>query len=305
MPMINHSPLVSIVVPVYNVEAYVAVCIESLLRQTYRNIQIILVDDGSTDKSGTICDSYAQKDDRVVVIHQKNGGLSAARNSGIAVASGDWIAVVDGDDYVHPQYIEDMLSAALHNNCEMAICHFKKVSDKDSAIYPYTHTSCSVLTKEHVLATWHGQRKYIETMAWNKLYKRILFEGIEYPIGKIHEDVFTTHRLVDRASNIAILSQPLYFYVQRGNSIIQSKVSIKRVQHSIEAQLLRLSFFAQNHYTLAVRKLRCGLVKYLLYYPYALLINSDIAWREKKATIKYLYKLLGQIMIGKLPYKDN
>ena len=255
--------LISIIIPVYNVEAYLRRCIDSVISQTYKNLEIILVDDGSTDTSGKICDEYAQKDMRINVIHKENGGLSDARNVGIDLASGEYFAFIDSDDYVCMDYIDKLLNAILIGNADIAFCSYIKVSDKKYKKLRNFPEKFQYFSSEEMLRNWHGKYKHIETVAWNKLYKSSLFldSGIRYPKGYYNEDVQTTHLLVKESGKIAITNQILYFYVQRNDSIM-GKITRKKLVDAIASQDIRLNFFYSNHYEDAYKRL---LVKYLKY----------------------------------------
>lgn len=223
--------LVSIIVPIYNVSPYIEKCVTSLLEQTHKELEIILVDDGSPDDCPSICDAFAAQDPRVRVIHQKNGGLSAARNAGIEAATGDYLAFVDGDDFVSPDYIEVMLSACLEHAVKMAACgYWEYYSEKKNAAIAVDKTV--VLSAEEAIFDIFTMKNRVQVMAWNKLYARDLFENtsIRYPVGRIHEDVFTTYRFCAAAEKVVCVNKPCYYYVQRAGSIISQNFSPKRLQ---------------------------------------------------------------------------
>lgn len=211
--------MISIVVPVYNVEHYISKCIESIISQTYRDIEIILVDDGSTDNCGVICDEYAKKDERIIVFHIKNSGLSAARNYGITNSKGDYIGFVDGDDWIETDMFENLMNLVKVNKSEIAICGYYDE-------YPSrTHTSSIVQEKftnsiDLVKALINGN---INNSVWNKLYQRSCFENILFPIGHVREDIFTLYKIFLKTSAAVSVSMPLYHYRKnRQESIIQS-----------------------------------------------------------------------------------
>ena len=223
--------LVSIIVPIYNVAPYIEKCVTSLLTQTHTELEIILVDDGSPDDCPSICDAFAAKDSRVCVIHQKNGALSAARNTGIEAATGDYLAFVDGDDFVSPDYIEVMLNACLEHNVKMAACgYWEYYSEERNTAVAVDETV--VLYAEEAIRDIFTMKNRVQVMAWNKLYARELFENTEirYPVGRIHEDVFTTYRFCAAAEKLVCVNKPCYYYVQRAGSIISHNFSPKRLQ---------------------------------------------------------------------------
>ena len=218
-------PLISIIIPVYNVEKYLRECIDSVVNQTYSNLEIILIDDGSPDNCGAICDEYAQADHRIKVIHQQNGGLSAARNAGLDQAAGEFICLVDSDDFIAADMIEIMAARLIRDNADLVICgvtHCHDRSDVWSCDSPLTDRTFTLeeFVEEHL--AW----QYI--VVWNKLYRRALFQNVRYPVGYIHEDNATIHHILGECSIIATIPVELYFYRQRKDSITNSAVSIKR-----------------------------------------------------------------------------
>lgn len=217
--------LVSIIVPIYNVEKYLDRCINSLVNQTYKNIEIILVDDGSPDKSGKICDMWSAKDSRIKVIHKKNGGLSDARNVGIEKAKGKYISLVDSDDYVHVKFIEILYSLCVENNSDLAMCGnytTSKEEDWKSEITDYTKRTinCRKALED---------RKIPYCVAWNKLYKSEILKKIKYPKGKIHEDVAVIYEILYISKSMAITDAKLYYYYENHNSIMRKEYSRKRL----------------------------------------------------------------------------
>lgn len=223
------DPLVSVVIPVYNVEPYLHECVASVLEQTYTNIEIILVDDGSTDSSGTLCDEFALSDSRICVFHKKNGGLSDARNYGILRSHGSLISFIDSDDYVSPDYIMHLYQALVRGKTDIAatsICIFRegelpKEHKRDTADF-HVYDACEAL--EDMLYMRH-----LEPNAFLKIYKRELFDTIQYPVGKLYEDIATTTKLIDKAGRIAYLDEKDYYYRIRPNSIQTASFNPKKL----------------------------------------------------------------------------
>lgn len=209
--------LISIIVPVYKVEKYIHKCISSIINQTYSNIEIILVDDGSPDNCAKICDEYALKDKRIKVIHQKNMGLSEARNRGIEISKGEYIGFVDSDDYIEPTMFQDLYNAIIDNDADISICNFYVISNKRKvAKNNFKRRNFNKIEAlKGVLLD-----KDIQSYAWNKLYKRELFENIKYPIGKKYEDIGTTFYLFEKSNKIAYIEKPEYNYLNREDSIV-------------------------------------------------------------------------------------
>lgn len=239
--------MISVIVAIYNIEHYLERCIESIAVQTYEELQIILVDDGSTDNSASICDTWGMRDKRIHVIHKENEGLSAARNCGIDRATGEYITFIDGDDYIHPQFIELLFQAAELAKADMAVCGFLRVTEnhfntvierkieKDSGITVYTG-------EEAFINRWT-----INVMAWNKLYKRKLFYSCRYPVGKLHEDEYMYHCLLFQCERVAYIKHSLYYYVCREDSIMKT-FNLRRVECAKEALQERLEFCVKKQW---------------------------------------------------------
>ena len=239
--MIMREMFVSIIVPVYNVEQYLKECIESILAQTWKNFEVILVDDGSTDSSGKICDEYSQKKEFISVIHKKNGGLSSARNAGIDVAQGDYLAFIDSDDVVHPRYLSELVAIVKREKADLAACNFYVGSLcrwKNSSEVKY-----DIRCNEDVLKKMNDN-DVVVTVAWNKLYHAKFFReyGLRYPVGKIHEDMFLTPQILYYTKKMVITNEQLYFYRQRENSIMNSSFSIKQLD-ALDAIEFRIELF--------------------------------------------------------------
>lgn len=220
--MASKNELISIVVPVYNVEPYLARCLDSLLAQSYHQIEVIVVDDGSTDGCPALCDAYAQRDSRLHVIHRSNGGLAAARNTGIEVASGEWIGFVDSDDWVQPFMYERLLNAAVSNDCNLAVCGIAYAFDDGKIIEKTGSGSARAMDFQEAITEMNDYRLF-DMGAWSKLYRRSLFDSLRFPEGKLSEDFFIMPRLFDLAGQVAYEPSACYFYFQRANSITKSK----------------------------------------------------------------------------------
>ncbi|WP_182438645.1 MULTISPECIES: glycosyltransferase family 2 protein [Lachnospiraceae] len=232
---------VSIIVPVYNVEQYLKECIESILAQTWKNFEVILVDDGSTDSSGKICDEYSQKKEFISVIHKKNGGLSSARNAGIDVAQGDYLAFIDSDDVVHPRYLSELVAIVKKEKADLAACNFCVGSL--CRWKNFSEVKYDIRCNEDVLKKMNDN-DVVVTVAWNKLYHAKFFReyGLRYPVGKIHEDMFLTPQILYYTKKMVITNEQLYFYRQRENSIMNSSFSIKQLD-ALDAIEFRIELF--------------------------------------------------------------
>lgn len=221
------NDLISVIVPIYNVEKYLRKSIDSLINQSYKNIEIILIDDGSTDNCCTICDEYAIKDSRIKVIHKENGGLSDARNKGIDIAKGKYITFIDSDDYVELNYIDILYNTIIKYKADISIVGHRVWYEKNNferAWYKeYVNKPKEILEK---ILYDDG----IDLSAWAKLYKTELFKQIRFPKGRIFEDSATTYKLVDKSEKIAVNSIPLYNYIIRFNSISNASFSEKKME---------------------------------------------------------------------------
>lgn len=283
--------LISVIVPVYKVEKYLEKCIESVLKQTYTNLQIILVDDGSPDNCGKICDEYAKKDSRIEVIHKANGGLSDARNVGISKAKGRYIGFVDSDDYIKEDMYEILLNLIKKYDADVSICNLYDVIDgnecirnKENGIREYSRLD---ILKEVLLD------KNIQSYAWNKLYEKELFDEIKYPIGKKYEDIGTTFYLFEKCNKIVVTSEPEYYYLKRADSLVNN-VTESTILDYTEIIIQRYLYIKQN-----IKELR----KYNNYYLAKTLItaHNDIENLENisegmQQRYKKLYELVLEII---------
>lgn len=212
--------LISIIIPVYKVEKYLEKCLQSVIHQTYQNLQIIVIDDGSPDNCGKICDQYAKLDSRIEVIHKENEGLSAARNLGISKAKGKYIGFVDSDDWISEHMYEHMHQIITEKKADVCICNFYNVIENENKI-KNANKGIQEYNKLQILKEVLLDKK-IQSYAWNKLYKRELFKDIEYPVGKKYEDIGTTFYILEKCSKIAVSGSPEYYYITRGDSIVNN-----------------------------------------------------------------------------------
>lgn len=238
--------LISIIVPIYNVEKYLKKCIDSILNQTYKNLEIILVNDGSTDNSYSICNEYSKKDKRVIVVNKKNGGLSDARNHGLKVANGEYIGFVDSDDYINKHMYENLMRVMSTYYVDIVSCGIKKVyeNDKENIEYQISHENVEIYSVEEALLSLI-EEKDIKQTVWNKLYKKDVIEDIVFEVGKIHEDEYWSYQVIGNASKIAYLDTELYYYLQREGSIMSKPYSINRL-NAIYSRKNRLSYLEDN-----------------------------------------------------------
>lgn len=237
--------LVSIIVPVYNVENYLNECIESIVNQSYENIEILLINDGSTDLSGKMCEEWAKRDNRINVFHQKNKGLSAARNLGIEKSKGEYLIFIDSDDYVDKKIVEQLLYFITCENVDIVMCGFNYIDDVgnllDSSIKTIKNESLNYIDiyRKFLLETgWHYD------VVWNKIYKRQIFNDLQFEIGCTHEDIYIMHKIYFK-SKIYSIKDTLYFYRKREKSITTTAKDIKRSLDLFYAFFNRSKFFKE------------------------------------------------------------
>lgn len=280
--------LISIIIPVYNVEDYLDACVFSVINQIYKHLEIILIDDGSSDNSSEMCEKWALKDDRIKVIHKKNGGLSDARNAGLKIFKGKYVSFVDSDDILDIHFIEWLYKAICIKKVKMSACDLKcffeetdiKSNKKECNITVYT----SLESLEQVMAG-----KKIRAIACNKLYDRELIQNVQFVYGKHHEDEFFTYNIIHKAQQVAYVDEQLYYYRQRPGSIMSS-FSMKRLD-ALEAYLERQSLFKTDYPTLYIRDKVSFCVSCISYYRLAL-ENQNIDIIDFKSRIK---KLRGKV----------
>ena len=237
------NDLISVIVPVYKVEDYLDRCIESIVNQTYTNLEIILVDDGSPDNCPTLCDEWANKDDRIKVIHKENGGLSDARNAGLAIATGEHIAFVDSDDWIDINYISYLFDALVKNNADIAVCNYCETYDDNIKT---TSNNYRIQTFDNYETMKNqSESNYFKAVVWNKLYKKSLLVPNSFKVGKYHEDEFFTYKILAKSAKVVHIDSELYFYYQRNGSIINS-YSIKHLD-ALEAYVERIIFLEKNY----------------------------------------------------------
>lgn len=235
------QPLISVIIPVYKAEFYLDACVESVLAQTYINTEIILVDDGSSDNCPTMCDSYAEKDSRVRVIHKENGGVSSARNAGVDVATGKYVAFLDSDDLWSPYFLERLHYAITETNADVAICRFVRFKENKLPLNSEKR-EFSLLTQTEAFDCLFNAKNENMVVAWNKLYKRDIWKKIRYPFNRIHEDEAVIHEVIGASERIVWVDEAHYFYRQTPGSITTSKFNLKRFDE-MYAKEQRIAYF--------------------------------------------------------------
>ena len=239
--------LISVIIPAYNTEDYIERAVETVRKQTFENLEILIIDDGSTDNTGIKADKIGLLDDRVKVIHKTNGGLSDAMNLGLDIAQGDYIAFLDSDDAYHPRFLEILLDALLKNDCDIAQCEFYMTHNTDDHLFDMSDSKCELMNGMDAALKCAGEKLHEYIVAWNKLYKRNVLEGIRYPLGEINEDQFMTWRVFLNAGKVVYVRTFLYVHLQRRGSLMGSRYSRRHLQ-VIEAYIERSRFFHDKGY---------------------------------------------------------
>lgn len=287
------NPLISVIVPVYNVERYLNQSVQSVLRQDYHNLEIVLIDDGSTDKSGKICDKLAKQDSRIKVIHKKNGGVSDARNVGIHESKGDYITLLDSDDEIDSDYVSYLYSLIERYKCPMSLCTHREYYEKTQNTAEYGNHEERVLDAKTCLwmMCYHDQ---VSTSAWAKLYHKDLFTNIEYPVGKKFEDIGTTYQLFIKSKKVACGFMPKYTYRIRENSITTSKYDVSKLDMlEMTDKMARdvLTIYPELSKAVARRRMyaRFSTLNQLIGTHRAEKIKSEITKYIKKGALKLLF----------------
>ncbi len=279
--------LISVIIPVYKVEQYLDKCISSVVGQTYKNLEIILVDDGSPDDCPRICDEWAKKDARVKVIHKANGGLSDARNAGMAIASGELIGFVDSDDWIKAEYFDLLYRAIQETDSDISVCGINRTRIEAEADIDNINADFEIFTPKEAISDIINDRK-LKVVVWNKLYKRELLKNEFFPVGRYHEDEFFTYRIIDKAEKIVYTPFPLYNYRQREGSIMTS-VSLHRLD-VLDAYIERIKLFEKKYPELLIRdKINFCTACRTLYYDFSSSESNGKTARDHiKARRKYV-----------------
>lgn len=282
-------PLISVIVPVYKVEPYLSRCVDSILSQTFTDFELILVDDGSPDNCGKICDEYAEKDKRIFVIHQKNSGLSAARNTGIdwfyEQGRSDYITFVDSDDWLHPEYLKVLMNGITDNDVKISVCNqkqvFSKVPHKN-----YDNFEYELISPEDLLLNHFWQYNY----ACIKLYHKSVFTDVRYPVGKIFEDTFTTYKVLHKCEKIACTDLQLYYYFRHEQSITRSPWNPSQLV-IFDAMQEQMQFYKEKGLQKAFEK-EFELLVQQYAYQIVRIKENKIDFKKNKAILKDIKKTL-------------
>lgn len=281
--------LISVVVPVYKVEKYLNRCVKSIVDQTYRNLEIILVDDGSPDRCPAMCDVWTEKDSRIKVIHKKNGGLSDARNVGMEVARGELIGFVDSDDWIDKNMYQYLYKAIKSDNSDVAACGVEMIWENGKKSRMLTQNGNCVLNREEAMEALI-EESWIKQPVWYKLYKTGTIRNILFPVGKYHEDAFWSYQVIGAAERVSIRDYVGYYYWQHNGSIMGEKYSLKRLD-AIQALEHRQNYLETNFPNLATK------AKYSLWFSciyHGQKILQNLPEQEQESAIRYIRHVLQQ-----------
>lgn len=294
---------ISVIVPIYKVEKYIHRCIDSILNQDFLDYELILVDDGSPDNCGKICDEYEKKDNRIKVIHKKNGGLSSARNAGIDIMSGKYVTFIDSDDFIHPSMFSSMINEMEKQSADIAVCSFLRTA---------TDVEPQKISKEYKSFNNFQSVKMLYTegitfiTACGKIYKSSLFENIRYPHGKYHEDEFITYKLLYSSEKVIFSEEQLYFYYVNPESITQSSFSEKHLD-ALDAFVERTNYFAEKNEVTLAQLASNALIARIMYSHQCLSREKNLSDKPRllKKALSYLDKSNKEEYIAPLPSKQK
>lgn len=304
----NNNELISIIVPIYNVEEYLPKCIDSIINQTYKNLEIILIDDGSTDSSPKICDEYMNKDSRIIVIHKDNGGLSSARNKGLEISKGNYVCFIDSDDYLEPTMIEELKNNMDKYNSDISCCNFYDIKNNIRTVRIKKNTSTEFVSrKKDKFVNIQNEYSPLTYYAWNKLYKKELFNNIKFPEGRLYEYTYILCDIFEQADKISFTLKPLYNYVYRSSSL-GNAFNLKHFD-KIGSFNKKIEFFdSKRYYDLSnkektgkacelirnLAKMKLNKIKnkevYEKYYEELIKTVKELKWNESNRRVK-LFKL--------------
>ena len=293
------NPLISVIVPVYNVEKHLDRCVESIVNQTYTNLEIILVDDGSPDNCPAMCDAWAEKDNRIKVIHKENGGLSSARNAGLDVMTGEYVYFIDSDDYINEITISTLYNLINEYNADMSFGRYYRVFDSETDFYQPEFTDEIFLFDED--SFWNAHYDYDNDnseysvnliISCNKLYKSELFDALRFEYGKIHEDEYIIHKIVQQCNCICFINKKLYYYFQNSSGIMSQRSS-ETYLYAIESLAIRTQYFAsqKKEYTIYAFKSFFGFFRWN-YFSFGKQLKKDLMslYRDTYNTAKWCIK---------------
>lgn len=295
-------PQISIIVPVYKVEKYLRRCVDSILCQTFKDFEVILVDDGSPDKCPEICDEYAKKDSRVTVIHRENGGLSVARNDALNIAKGKYFGFVDSDDYIHPQMYEILYKNIVDNNADVSTCDIVKGSELIQW-QPIEKTYVSAAKGSETVKKWIVGKVHLKPyVVWNKLFRRECFDNIRFPEGRIYEDVSVIDRILYEANTVAECDAPMYYYFQNNEGLVLGRYTVKQLDR-LTSHKIQMEYYKSHNETVLVEEIR-NFYCFLLAENY-FKVKSILQDKKLAKTLKKKLRKQQKLFDMKFTVKDN
>ena len=303
----SEKPIISVIVPVHNTEKYLRACVDSILTQTYDNIELILIDDGSSDQCGTICDEYSLKDRRIKVVHnEKAGGAPEARNIGLNLASGEYLAFVDSDDYICGEMFEVLLQNLVQNNADIAICDYQDVNCDGEVVKKNNHKQIvpGVVTTREALKELIANFSFV--VLWNKIYKRELFDSFRLPKNvRIGEDAYVMPEIFLRSQKIVAVSDPLYYYRNTPNSLTHSKFTIDNIC-DVEGRIQLFRFLEKHGFNDLLDEASSNILsRYFRFHSFfspTTVSEKEICLRNKREVGKIIWKYRKSIKLKELLY---
>lgn len=304
--MTDAQKLVSVIIPIYKTEKYLPMCVDSVLNQSYRNLEVILADDGSPDSCPAICDEYAKKDKRIRVIHQKNAGLSAARNAGIDISTGDYLTFLDSDDALHVDFVARLLATCEENDAEIAVADFKKAT-----VAEYLQQIAAPLDRQPVrvvdgreanMMLYRKMSEWVRMItAWGKLYRREVFASEHFPIIKLHEDEALVYKLLYHCQKVALVDELLYFYTDNPDSMMANRFKPERMT-MIEILDERLAFYrAQGETGELIRFTQNRQFMFAAQHYRQTLRHAPKEWRFRRQLRKRQWQIYRELMKSEYP----
>ena len=298
--MMLTNNLISVIVPVYKVEAYLDRCVQSIIDQTYADLEIILVDDGSPDNCPAMCDAWAERDGRIRVIHKENGGLSDARNAGMAAATGEYIAFVDSDDWIAPEMFERLVKALQIDGSDIAACTVEMVWEDNTPSQLLTVQMNGVLDRQEAQKALL-EESLLKQPVWYKIYRRDKIKDIAFEVGKYHEDVYWSYQAIGNANRVSLIDYIGYFYFQRPGSIMGERYSLKRLD-AIEAFERRYQYI-KRYFPELEREAKLSVVGNCIYYGQMVL--RYLPREERRQAMRYLNEVKDRYPIKHEEYADQ
>jgi glycosyltransferase involved in cell wall biosynthesis len=269
------EPLISIIIPVYNVDFYLTRCLKSVINQTYKNLEIIIVDDESEDDSLSICNEFKNKDSRIKVISIKHGGLSKARNTGLDIAKGDYIGFVDSDDCIDKDMFKKLYETLVNNGADISVCNFYRFYENGFLEHDFKATEDLIVLDRNDAIAYLLDDKILRNYVWTKLYSRHLFDGLRFPEGKTYEDIFIALKIFEKINKLAYINDGLYYYYIRSGSIVSSKKE-ENIKDGLEETYRRYKYVKETYYPKYKEYNITSMIERIVYCAYEISEESNL-----------------------------